>query len=110
MAAIALCVQDVGYTYPRAVEPALVDVSLQVSRGELYGLLGPNGAGKSTLIQLICGLRIPGSGRVELFGEKSGSIEARRNIGFCPQEIALFPTLTAVENLRLFGSMARLVS
>jgi ABC-2 type transport system ATP-binding protein len=108
VAAIALCVQDVGYTYPRAVAPALVDVSLELSRGEFYGLLGPNGAGKSTLIQLICGLRVPGSGRVELFGEKSDSREARRNIGVCPQEIALFPTLTAVENLRLFGFMARL--
>lgn len=108
MAAIALCVQDLGYTYPRAVDPALVGVSLQVSRGEFYGLLGPNGAGKSTLIQLICGLRVPESGRVELFGEKSDSPEARRNIGVCPQEIALFPTLTAVENLRLFGTMARL--
>ena len=92
MAAIALCVQDVSYRYPRAVDSALVEVSLQVSKGELYGLLGPNGAGKSTLIQLICGLRVPERGGVELFGEKSGSTEARRSIGFCPQEIALFPT------------------
>ena len=68
MSAVALRVQDVGYTYPRAVDPALVGVSLQVPRGEFYGLLGPNGAGKSTLIQLICGLRTPGSGDVELVG------------------------------------------
>ena len=47
---------------------AVNDVSLEVRRGEVFGILGPNGAGKTTLIEMICGLRMPTSGTVRVFG------------------------------------------
>jgi len=82
---------------------ALEGVSLQVRAGECVGLLGPNGAGKSTLIRSIAGRTIPDSGSVEVFGLAAGSIGARMTLGWVPQEIALYPRITARENLASFG-------
>jgi ABC-2 type transport system ATP-binding protein len=76
---------------------ALDDVSLDVPAGQLLGLLGPNGAGKSTLLQLLCGLRRPTSGRVELFGLPPTEPAARRSLGMTPQETGLPPTLRVGE-------------
>jgi len=86
---------------------ALDDVSLSVSPGEFFGLLGPNGAGKSTLMSLAAGLRPPDTGALELGGQPvlvTGG-RARRLLGLVPQSIALFPELTAEENLRIFGEL-----
>jgi ABC-2 type transport system ATP-binding protein len=83
---------------------AVDNVSLNLSAGECLGLLGPNGAGKSTLIRSIVGRVIPDSGSVAVFGSAAGSAEARESMGWVPQEIALYPRLTAKENLRAFGS------
>jgi ABC-2 type transport system ATP-binding protein len=86
---------------------ALDEVSLDISAGEFFGLLGPNGAGKSTLMSLVAGLRSPDAGEISLNGVplSSGSIEARRELGLVPQHIALYPNLTAEENLRIFGGL-----
>ncbi len=86
---------------------ALDDVSLTIAPGECFGLLGPNGAGKSTLMSLVAGLRIPEAGTITLDGQplsQAGSA-ARRSLGLVPQSIALFPELTAEENLRIFGEL-----
>ena len=86
---------------------ALDDVSLDISPGEFFGLLGPNGAGKTTLMSLAAGLRAPEAGTVTLGGlpvATAGSA-ARRTLGLVPQTIALFPELTAEENLRIFGEL-----
>ena len=86
---------------------ALDDVSLEIAPGEFFGLLGPNGAGKSTLMSLVAGLRAPEAGTLVLDGQplKAGDAGARRILGLVPQTIALFPELTAEENLRIFGQL-----
>lgn len=72
-----------------------------VGRSQVFGLLGPNGCGKSTAINVLCGLLDPDAGRVVL-GDPA-STQMKRNIGFCPQEIALYRDLQAIENLRFFA-------
>jgi ABC-2 type transport system ATP-binding protein len=66
-------------------------------------LLGPNGAGKSTLIRAIAGRVIPDAGSVSVFGAPAGSPAARAALGWIPQELAIYPRLSATENLRSFG-------
>ena len=86
---------------------ALDDVSLEIASGEFFGLLGPNGAGKTTLMSLVAGLRAPDAGTVALGGiaVSPAKSAARRALGLVPQAIALFPELTAEENLRIFGEL-----
>ena len=88
--------------------PALAGVSLEVGEGEILGLLGPNGAGKTTLIRCVVGRVVPNSGSISIFGEPVGSANARARLGYIPQEIALYPRLTAEENLDVFGRYAGL--
>lgn len=89
-------------------EKRVVDgVTFHVSEGEAYGLLGPNGAGKSTTISLILGLLKMDAGSVTVAGRdlRADPAGVKRLIGFVPQEIALYPTLTARENLAFWGRM-----
>lgn len=83
------------------------ELSLQVEEGEIFGLLGPNGAGKTTLISMLCGLIRPSSGTFTINGlsYRDKPMQIRKLIGVVPQEYALYPTLTAVENLSYFGAM-----
>jgi len=82
---------------------ALAGVSFAIEAGELFGLLGPNGAGKSTLIAIMSGLATPTSGAVRLLGGAPG--DNREAIGIAPQEQALYPELSARENLTFFGKL-----
>lgn len=75
---------------------ALVGVDLQLERGEWLGLLGPNGAGKTTLVRAIAGRVRLDRGTVSVFGHR---------LGVVPQEIAIYPLLTARENLQTFGAL-----
>ncbi len=99
--------RDVCLTYPGATEPALNHLSLTVQSGEILGLLGPNGAGKTTAISILCGLLRPDAGEVSCldlaYATGGGSI--RQSLGLVPQEVALYPTLTARENLAFIGRM-----
>ncbi len=86
---------------------AVDEVSFSVDKGEVFGLLGPNGAGKSTLISMITTLLKPDSGSIVVNGHKLNgeNSEIRKILGLVPQEIALYPTLTARENLNFWGRM-----
>ncbi|MCM3618336.1 ATP-binding cassette domain-containing protein [Sutcliffiella horikoshii] len=82
---------------------ALNKVSVEIKKGSIYGFIGQNGAGKSTLIRLITGLAYPSAGTFELFEENEGKdiIEARKRIGTIIEGPAIYPKMTAAENLEV---------
>lgn len=82
-------------------QTALDRVDVSIRQGTIYGFIGQNGAGKSTLMKLVTGLAFPTSGTVELFGATGGSelVRARRRMGVSIESPALYPQLTATENL-----------
>lgn len=86
---------------------AVDDVSLRIEPGETYGLLGPNGAGKTTIISMIAGLLTPDAGRITVVGEPmvKSSVAAKRHIGLVPQDLAIYPELSARDNLLFFGKL-----
>jgi ABC-2 type transport system ATP-binding protein len=84
---------------------AVRDLSLSVRRGEIFGFLGPNGAGKSTSIKMLLGLVHPSGGRASVLGAPLGQVEARRKIGFLPEDFRFYEWLTAAELLHLHGRL-----
>ena len=103
----AIQLESLTKLYPGTTEPAVKEISLQIFKNEIFGLLGPNGAGKTTTINMLCGLLSPTEGRIIINGLSlpENLKKIRKDIGVVPQEIALYPTLTANENLRFFGNM-----
>lgn len=99
----AIVVRDLQKSY--GARPAVNGISLSIARGEVFGLLGPNGAGKSTILSMLAGLVEPTSGEISVFGMNPGrnrvAIQAR--LGLVPQELALYPTLSARDNLVFFA-------
>lgn len=86
---------------------AVDEISFSVNGGEVFGLLGPNGAGKSTTMMMICGLLEPDSGEVRIDGKvlTRNDRSIRKLLGVVPQDLAIYPDLTARENLRFFGHL-----
>jgi linearmycin/streptolysin S transport system ATP-binding protein len=83
---------------------AVRSLSFHVSPGEIFGLLGPNGAGKTTTIGMIAGVVPPGDGTIRVSGEDTArGRRSLRKLGLVPQSVALYPALTAKENLAFFG-------
>jgi ABC-2 type transport system ATP-binding protein len=86
---------------------AVDGVGFSIGPSETYGLLGPNGAGKTTTISMICGLLVRDAGSVEVVGQPVNvdAVRAKANIGYVPQDLAIYPELSARENLRFFGQL-----
>jgi ABC-2 type transport system ATP-binding protein len=86
---------------------AVSDVSFTIAAGETYGLLGPNGAGKTTSISMACGILERDGGVVRVDGNEltTSSTTAKQAIGLVPQDLAIYPELTARENLVFFGRL-----
>ena len=93
--------------YPGMERPAVDGVDLAVPPGKIFGLLGPNGAGKTTFLSMVCGLQTPTSGTLRVMGWDSATHthEIKRRIGLVPQDLAIYPSLSARENLVFFGRM-----
>src|SRR5436305_493072 len=83
-------------------KPAVVDLSLKVKRGEIFGFLGPNGSGKTTTIRMLCGLMTPDSGSGTCLGYDifQESRKIKRLVGYVPQTFSLYQDLTVAENLK----------
>ena len=102
--------QNLRKTYKRAdgtIIEAVKGVDLEIRQGEIFSLLGPNGAGKTTTISMISGLVTPTEGDAVIGGHSitRQPMAAKRLMGFVPQEIALYPELSARQNLLFFGRM-----
>jgi ABC-2 type transport system ATP-binding protein len=84
---------------------AVDGVTFRIEAGETYGLLGPNGAGKTTTISIVAGILAADAGTVSVAGEPMhpSAMAAKRHLGLVPQDLAVYPDLTARENLRFFA-------
>jgi ABC-2 type transport system ATP-binding protein len=98
-----LIAEDLWKSYAKT--DAVCGLTFEISRGEFFGLLGPNGAGKTTTIGLLSGLIEPTRGHVVIDGVDlfSRPMEAKARLGLVPQNFALYPTLSARDNLVFFG-------
>jgi ABC-2 type transport system ATP-binding protein len=109
---MALTVRDLTKTYSGASRPAVNGFNISIREGEAFGLLGPNGAGKTTAISIMSTLMKPTGGNVTICGIDAvrHPKEVKRLIGYVPQEVALYPTMSARENLRFMGRIYGLKS
>ncbi len=89
---------------------AVNGVTFSISRGEIFGLLGPNGAGKTTTIRMLSTVLEPDKGSVTIGGysTRTNAADARAILGVCPQDLALYEDLSAMDNLVFFGRMGGL--
>ncbi len=100
-------VTDLSKQYTPDHPPAVDGISFHIRAGEIFSLLGPNGAGKTTTISMLTGLVKPTGGTAIIGGHNIATdpLAAKQAIGIIPQEIALYPTLSARQNLRFWGEM-----
>ncbi len=84
----------------------LKDVSLEITKGEIFGFLGPNGAGKTTTIKIITGLIRPDSGSVKIFGHSANTLEVKKRIGFLPESPYFYQHLTGYEFLKISARLS----
>jgi len=86
---------------------ALVDLDLEVRRGEVFGFLGPNGAGKTTMIRSILDLIHPTSGKAIILGLHShdDAVEIRNHVGYLPSDLSMYPNLTGRDMITYFANL-----
>jgi len=102
-----LIVEKVSKVFGKAV--VLQDVSLHLSRGEILGLLGPNGSGKTTLLKIAMGFLNPDRGKVRVLGKDPAlNPSVRREMGYVPEEVVLYDSLTVREFLYFMARMRKL--
>ena len=102
-----IAIHQLSKKYKGADHYSVTNLDLTIDEKEVFGLLGPNGAGKTTLISILCALIKPTSGSFTIDGlnYSKNKNTLKKMIGIVPQEYALYPSLTAFENLMYFGSM-----
>jgi ABC-2 type transport system ATP-binding protein len=102
-----LAIRCEGLTRYHGGTPGVVDLDMQVPRGEVFGFLGPNGAGKTTTIRLFLDLLRPDRGRAVVLGHEvaNGAAKLRSRIGYLPGDLALFPRATGLETLDFFSDL-----
>src|SRR6185295_7838491 len=103
--AVAIDVAGLTKRYDNSV--ALDQVSFQVQDGEIMGFLGPNGAGKTTTMRILTGIIAPSSGTAKIagFDVTTQSLDVRRQIGYLPENVALYPELRIMEYLSYRASI-----
>lgn len=84
---------------------AVRDISFQIRKGECVGFIGANGAGKTTTIKVIMGFLFPAKGMARVFGEKAGTVQSRKRIGYLPEVALYYPFMKARELLELYGGL-----
>ncbi|TVP84741.1 MAG: ABC transporter ATP-binding protein [Alkalicoccus sp.] len=102
----AVQLTHISHTFGRL--QVLNDVSITIAPGIIYGLLGPSGSGKTTLIKVLLGILKPTLGQSIVQGTPMPSLEKMKHIGFMAQADALYPELTAQENMEYFASISGL--
>ena len=108
---LAIRIEGAAKRYPGgfgAAREAVREVSLAVEAGTIHGLLGPNGAGKTTTLKMLLGLVRPTAGTFEILGADSRRPQARRALGFLPEQPYFPMHLTAAEAMRLYGRLSGL--
>ena len=100
-----VAIQEVTKRYSEVV--AVDNVSLSISRSEVYSLVGANGAGKSTLLRMLVGITEPDAGRLLICGEdlSNRALSTRRHLGYLPEELVLYERLTGREYLELVAGL-----
>lgn len=102
---------DIVKKYPSQKEHAAVDgLSLAIPAGQLFGLVGPDGAGKTTILRILSTVMEPSRGRAQILGHdvRTQAEQARRHIGYMPQNFSLYPDLSVAENLNFFADIQRI--
>jgi len=102
-----ITIRDLFHAYHagRTEINALVDVTLDVKKGEIFGFLGPNGAGKTTTIKLMLGILSPQRGELSIFGDVPSRTATRKKIGYMPETADYYQYLTPRELLRIYGDI-----
>src|SRR5271156_319411 len=103
----SVALRVVGLSKRYGTTTAVSGLNFEIGEGEIFGLLGPHGAGKTTTIAMLATQRQPSGGDATLFGHSAYKEQSlvRQMIGLAPQEVSLYPALTAAENLQFFGSL-----
>lgn len=100
-----LAIETRGLRKEYGTKVAVEDVTISVPVGEVFGFLGPNGAGKSTTMKMLLGLAFPTAGEARILGKPLGAIEAKRRIGFLPEQFRFHEWLRGVEFLDFHGQL-----
>ncbi len=107
-----IIIKNLTKIYPHSKKKVLQDINLTIQEGDIFGLLGPNGSGKTTLISILCGLLVATEGEVSIANHSIPKhlSAVKPLINLVPQEIALYPSLTLLENLKFFAHLYGLSS
>src|ERR1051326_626292 len=105
-------IEACGLTKYYGSQPAIQNVTFRVEKGEILGFLGPNGAGKSTTMRILAGCLAPSEGNARVAGYDvfEQSLDARRSLGYLPEQVPLYPEMSVQEYLSFSGALRGLTA